>query len=167
MLDIFSIPKLKHLSIKNKTALSLYPWKNCRPDKMAALTTPLYMANVAIISSAGLYIKNEQESFDTKIKGGDYSFREITKDVNLSQFKDGHRSGSFDHTGLRADPSGVMPIPQLIQLAEEGMIGKVNHRHFSVMGSILAPIRFVKKTIPEIIQKLKEDSVQIVLLIPV
>ncbi|MDP6571190.1 MAG: hypothetical protein QGF57_08135, partial [Candidatus Marinimicrobia bacterium] len=77
MLDIFSIPKLKHLSIKNKTALSLYPWKNCRPDKMAALTTPLYMANVAIISSAGLYIKNEQESFDTKIKGGDYSFREI------------------------------------------------------------------------------------------
>jgi hypothetical protein len=55
----------------------------------------------------------------------------------------------------------------LIQLAEEGMIGKVNHRHFSVMGSILAPIRFVKKTIPEIIQKLKEDNVQIALLIPV
>jgi hypothetical protein len=81
--------------------------------------------------------------------------------------KDGHRSGSFDHTGLRADSSGVMLIPQLIQLAEEGMIGKVNHRHFSVMGSILAPIRFVKKTIPEIIQKLKEDNVQIALLIPV
>ena len=167
MLDIFSIPKLNHLSLKNKSVLSLYPWKDCTPDKMAVLTVPLSEANIVIISSAGLYIKNEQESFDSNLKGGDFSYREIPLGVKLSHLKDGHCSSSFDHTGLRADPAGAIPIPHLIQLAEEGMIGKVNKRNFSIMGSILAPLRFIKRTIPTIIQKLKEDNVQIALLIPV
>ncbi len=167
MLDIFSITKLNHLSIKNKTALSFYPWKNCKPKSMVIPATPLNEANIAIFSSAGLYIKGNQEKFDNQIKGGDTSFREIPLKVNISALKDGHRSSSFDHTGLRADPGGAMPIPHLVHLAEENIIGKVNHRHFSVMGSILAPLRFVKKTIPKIIQKLKEDEVNIILMIPV
>jgi protoheme ferro-lyase len=34
------------------------------------------------------------------------------------------------------------------------------------MGSILAPMRFIKNTIPEIVQHMKEDRVDVVLLIP-
>ena len=63
MLDVFKIPKLSHLSTKNKTALSLYPWKNCKPDFYNQLQKPLTECNVAIVSSAGLYDFHSQETY--------------------------------------------------------------------------------------------------------
>ena len=56
MLDVFKIPKLNHLSTKNKTGLSLYPWKNCQPDSSHQLQKPLAECNLAIVSSTGLPI---------------------------------------------------------------------------------------------------------------
>lgn len=166
MLDIFKIQKLSQLSFKDKTGLSLYPWKNCKPRQSFTLTKPLSECKVAIVSSAGLYVRDLHEKFDHKVRGGDYTYRIISHDANLKHLADGQRSKSYDHSGIRQDTSTGMPIPQLNRLAEEGFIGRVNHRHFSVMGSILAPMRFIKNTIPEIVQHMKEDRVDVVLLIP-
>ena len=167
MLDIFKIKKLSHLSLKDKTGLNLYPWKNCRPTSVAPITKPLSESKAAIISSAGIYLKDSQEKFDPKIRGGDYSYREILSNSHVNQMKEGHRSRSFDHTGLRTDPTSGLPLPQMAELAREGFIGQLNHRHFSLMGSILTPKRFIKNTIPEIVNKLRSDAVDVVLLIPV
>ena len=166
MLDIFKIQKLSQLSFKDKTGLSLYPWKNCKPRQSFTLTKPLSECKVAIVSSAGLYVRDLHEKFDHKVRGGDYTCRIISHDANLKHLADGQRSKSYDHSGIRLDTSTGMPIPQLNRLAEEGFIGRVNHRHFSVMGSMLAPMRFIKNTIPEIVQHMKEDRVDVVLLIP-
>ena len=101
------------------------------------------------------------------MRGGYYSYRVIPSDINITHLKDGQRSNSYDHSGIRQNPSTGMPIPQLKSLVEEGIIGCLNQRHFSVRGSILAPVRFNKYTIPEIINHLKEDEVDVVLLVPV
>ena len=167
MLDVFKIPKLSHLSTKNKTALSLYPWKNCKPDLYNQLQKPLAECSVAIVSSAGLYDVHSQETFDSTILGGDFSYRIIPSDINMDSLREGHRSNSFDHEGIRENPSTGLPIPQLNALVKEGYIGKINYRHFSIMGSIIAPTRFIKNTIPDIVKCLKEDQVDIVLLVPV
>ena len=167
MLDVFKIPKLSHLSTKNKTALSLYPWKNCKPDLSHQLQKPLSECNVAIVSSAGLYDVHNQKTFDPMILGGDYSYRIIPSDINMNTLREGHRSNSFDHEGIRENPSTGLPIPQLNALVKAGYIGKINYRHFSIMGSITAPSRFIKNTIPDIVKYLKEDHVDVVLLVPV
>ena len=167
MLDVFKIPKLNHLSTKNKTGLSLYPWKNCQPDSSHQLQKPLAECNLAIVSSAGLYDLHSQETFDSTILGGDYSYRIIPSDINMKALREGHRSNSFDHEGIRENPSSGLPIPQLNALVKEGYIGKINYRHFSIMGSIIAPAWFIKNTIPDIVKYLKEDQVDVVLLVPV
>jgi hypothetical protein len=81
--------------------------------------------------------------------------------------REGHRSNSFDHEGIRGNPSTGLPIPQLNVLVKEGYIGKINYRHLSIMGSIIAPARFIKNTIPDIVKYLKADHVDVVLLVPV
>ena len=167
MLDVFKIPKLRHLSTKNKTALSLYLWKNCKLDFYNQLQKPLTECNVAIVSSAGLYDVHSQKTFDSTILGGDYSYRIIPSDINMIFLREGHRSNSFDHGGIRENPSTGLPIPQLNALVKAGYIGKINYRHFSIMGSITAPTRFIKNTVPDIVKYLKADHVDVVLLVPV
>ena len=84
MFDAFKVEKLKHISIKDKTGLSVYPWRNCKPKNSTKITKPLSECNIAIISSAGLYIKDIQPKFDEKVKGGDYSFREIPRNIKIN-----------------------------------------------------------------------------------
>ena len=45
------------------------------------------------------------------IKGGDYSYRVIPGNIKTDQLIDGHRSRSFDHSGIKKNPSASMPIP--------------------------------------------------------
>ena len=52
-------------------------------------------------------------------------------------------------------------------MAAAGLIGSLNHRYLSMMGSITAPGRLIKKTIPQVVPKLVEDRVDIALLVPV
>lgn len=167
MLDVFKIKKLNHLSFKAKSFLSLYLWKNCEPANLTTLEKPLNQCKISIVSSAGLFIKGEQKKFDNKIKGGDYSFRIIHNSVEMKSLDDAHRSRSFDHTGLQSNPETGMPIPQLKILEKEKLIGTLNNRHFSIMGSIFTTGRFVKNTVPKIVDSLLEDKVDCVLLVPV
>ncbi len=167
MFDAFKINKLSHLSFKTKSLLSVYPWKNCKPESLTQLKKPLKDCKVSIVTSAGLYIKNKQKRFDNTIKGGDYSFRKIPQSVEIAELYDAHRSRSFDHQGIRSNPATVMPIPQLQELEVEGTIGAVNKNHYSVMGSLFSTGRFVKHTVSQIVNEIKADRVDCVLLVPV
>lgn len=108
-----------------------------------------------------------QEPFDDTIKGGDPSFREISGDIEPSLLRESHRSDAFDHAGLRRDPNLAFPLSRLRELADDGQIGHVNHRHLSFMGSITAPGRLIKVTAPAAVQSLVADEVDSALLIPV
>ena len=119
-----------------------------------------------LISSAG-FITPEQSRFDDTKRGGDTSFREISSSVDVSTLIESHRSEIFDHSGIRQDPNLAFPIDRLNELCTNGRIGAVNHRHLSLMGSITAPGRLIKRTAPEAIQCLVDDGVDVALLIPV
>ena len=121
---------------------------------------------LALISTAG-FVARDQPSFDQSIKGGDFTFREIPNDVDVRSLVDTHRSESFDHTGIRADPNLGFPLDRLREMEREGVIGQLNHRHWSFMGSITAPGRLVTQTAPAAAQQAVEDGVDAVLLVPV
>ena len=56
---------------------------------------------------------------------------------------------------------------RLRELAEAGRIGSLNRRYLSFMGSVTAPGRLIKRTLPQVVPKLIEDRVDIALLVPV
>ena len=52
------------------------------------------------------------------------------------------------------------------ELALEGVVGRLNHRHFSFMGAIHDPGPLVEQTAPEVAAKLAGDGVDAALLTP-
>ena len=157
---------LSEFPIKYRLFLKAYPWRRVDPVPWAPLQKPLKDSRLVLVSSAGFVLPG-QMPFDESIRGGDYSFREIPSDTDVSTLIDTHRSDLYDHTGLKQDPNLAFPINRMQELEQSGRIGPVNHRHLSFMGSITAPGRLVKKTLPEVIHLLRSDAVDAALLIPV
>ena len=144
-----------------------YPFSRYALDPVPCtpLSKPLSAARVAIVTSAGLHLP-EQEPFDHSIKGGDTSFREIPNAVTTQSLRESHRSPGFDHTGLAADRNLAFPLDRLRELESQGVIGELNHRHFSFMGSIVLPRKLIDETSVQVAQMLREDGVDVVLLTP-
>jgi D-proline reductase (dithiol) PrdB len=157
---------LSEFPLKYKLFLKAYPWRRIDPVPWVPLQKPLKDSRAAVISSAGL-VQPGQEPFDDSIRGGDYSFREIPADTDVSALIDTHRSDLYDHSGLRKDPNLVFPLDRLGELVKSERVGSLNQRHLSFMGSITAPGRLKKKTAPVAVRKLVEDGVDIALLVPV
>lgn len=154
------------LSLALRTFLKTYPWRRIDPVPLATLEKPVNECKVALLTSAGFVVPGE-EPFSDAVRGGDYSFREIAGDLDVQSLEEYHRSDSFSHAGVEADRNMGLPLDRLHELAAGGEIASVAPRHFSVMGSITAPGRYVKRTLPAIADRLVEDHVDIALMVPV
>lgn len=146
--------------------LKTYRWRRIDPVPWASARQPLARSCLALVSTAG-FVAPGQEPFDDRQRGGDYSFREIPADQDPHSLIDCHRSDSFDHTGMRADPNLAFPLDRVRELAADGVIGSVNHRHLSFMGSITAPGRLMRESAPAAARLLAADGVDVALLVPV
>jgi D-proline reductase (dithiol) PrdB len=157
---------LEEFPLKYRLFLKTYHWRRIDPVPWTPLKKPLAKCRLVLVSSAGIVTK-EQAPFDNSIRGGDPSIRVIPSDIEVAQLTETHRSDAFDHTGLRLDPNLAFPIDRLREMTADGVIGSLNHRNLSIMGSVTAPGRLIKKTIPQVVPKLIEDRVDAALLIPV
>lgn len=158
--------ELSALPFATRVFLKAYPWRRIDPVPWSPLRRPLREAKIAIVSSAGL-VPPDQEPFDNEIRGGDWSYREVPDSIDVRTLVDAHRSWTYDHSGVRADPNLAFPIDRLHEMAAEGEIGGTNHRHFSFMGSITAPGRLTTRSAPVVADKLAADGVDAVLLVPI
>ncbi len=158
--------KLSDLKLKYRLYMQAYPYRHIDWRPGAQLRKPLSESKIAVVTSAAFY-GADQKAFDPTIRGGDYSYREIPEDVALETLRIGHKSGAFDHTGIEKDKNLALPLDRLRELKQEGVIGEVAKRHYSLMGSITAPGRLVSITAPKIVHSLAEDHVDAVLLTPV
>lgn len=132
----------------------------------AKLTKPLREARVALVTTAGLHLP-EQNGFDFSLPGGDASFREIPDTVSTQTLIESHKSEAFDHSGVEADKNLALPLDRFRELCNRGVIGALNHRHISFMGSITKPQKLIEETAPLAAQKLREDGVEVAFLTPV
>ena len=136
------------------------------PLPHAKLRHPLSEARVALVTTAGLKMPG-QPDFDHSIKMGDTSFREIPNRIETRTLIESHRSYAFDHSGIAADNNLAFPLDRFRDLVAQGIVGELNHRHFSFMGSIVGPHRLTEETAPQVARSLREDQVDAVLLTPV
>jgi D-proline reductase (dithiol) PrdB len=160
------VVKIADMDLKLKLFMRSYPWRRLGEIVPAHRAKPLAECRVALVSSAGL-VAPGQEPYDCKIKGGDWTWRAIPGDVDVQSLSEHHRSDSWDHSGIEADRNLGMPLDRLHELAVAGVIGEVAPRHVSVQGSITAPGRFIRKTVPETVEALVADEVDVALMIPV
>lgn len=156
------------LKLTHRLFMQGYPFARyaLTPTPCAPLVKPPGQARVALVTSAGLRLA-EQPAFDHSLKMGDPSFREIPGDIKTADLREDHKSSSFDHTGLRRDPNLAFPLDRFRELAAQGELGTLNHRHLSFMGSIIGPGRLINETAPAAARLLKEDGVDVAFLTPV
>lgn len=157
---------LSELSLPVRAFLSTYRWRRIDPVPWTPLRRPLAESRLALVSSAGLVLP-DQEPFAANLAGGDGSFREIPPDADLSTLIDCHKSKSFDHDGMRRDPNLALPLERARELVERGRVGSLSARHLSFMGSITAPGRLVRDHAPAAARRLVEEGVDVALLVPV
>src|SRR5262245_22493456 len=135
-----------------------YPFARYAIDPLlcARLTKPLSQSRVALVTTAGLRTPN-QEVFDHSIKKADTSFREIANTIETQALVESHRSYAFDRSGVKSDVNVAFPLDRFRELESQGVIGELNHRHFSFMGSIVGPRKLIEETAPQVARKLRED----------
>jgi len=157
---------LSDLKLKYQLLIKGYPFRRVDWRPGACLTKPLSQARIALITTAGFYLP-DQEPFDQSFRHDDCSYREIPWGTPVTMLRIGQSSDAFDHAGIEADRNLTLPLDRLQELITDGSIGAAAPRHFSIMGSLIAPARLMSDSGPEIARKLRDDGVDGVLLAPV
>lgn len=158
--------RLEELKPSHRLFMKAYRYRSVDWSPGAKLVKPLSEAKLALISTAGLHLR-DQPAFDLTIKLGDASFREVPNNVDVQELRIAHRSSAFDQAGALKDRNLVFPLDRFRELVTRHEVGSLNHRHFSFMGSIIAPGRLVSESAPQVAAQLQDDEVDAVFLVPV
>lgn len=154
--------------LKYRLFMRTYPFRRYANQETPCtpLTKPLSQTRFTLVTTAGLHT-SEQAGFDHDYKGGDPSFREIPVTVATAALLESHKSEAFDHAGIEADRNLAFPLDRFRELSAQGVIGPLNHRHFSFMGSITKPEPLINETAPQMAELLRADGVDAVFLTPI
>lgn len=121
----------------------------------------LRTATVAIVTSAAIHCSD-----DERFSPADTGYRVIPSSAR--DLVMGHWSPNFDHTGFQMDINVVYPIDRLIELQEDGVIGRVAPRHFSFAGNQPDDVATIRlDSGPRAAEELRRDGVDVVILTPV
>jgi D-proline reductase (dithiol) PrdB len=159
------VASLSDLSLKNRIFMATYRFRALDPVPFARLRKPLREARAALVTTGGVFLPT-QAPFDSGLKGGDASFREIPAETAVDALGIAHKSDAFDQTGFHEDRNLGFPLDRLREMAARGGIGSLNARALSFMGSITAPGRLVKESAPAAADLLEADGVDVAFLVP-
>jgi len=150
----------------------LKAWIRLEPHReipWAPLRKPLPQAKVALISSAAIALKTDapfdQEGERKNPWWGDPSFRVVSRGATEDDVEIYHLH--IDPSFGKQDLNCVLPIRRLEELEEAGEIGEVSQKHFSYMGYTIDPTELLEDTAPKMTRVLREEEVDLVLLVPV
>ena len=127
------------------------------------LTIPLSECNVALLTSAGAHLKSDTP-FDVDNHAGDHTIRIIPSNTAEEDLTVTHIY--YDTTSAKIDPSIVFPLKQLNSLAEEGVIDSVADVNIGLNGGVLNTTLVETESIPKAVKRLKEENVDVALLVP-
>jgi D-proline reductase (dithiol) PrdB len=133
------------------------------------LTKPLSQCTVAIVSSAGVALKSEA-GFDHEIERrdpwfSDPSYRVVPRTARTEDVRVYHLHINASYAGQ--DLNCVMPVERLNELEALGEIGRSAASHYSYMGYTLRPEALLERSVPEMVRRLREEQVDVVVLVPV
>ena len=133
------------------------------------LRKPIEQCRFALVTTAGLYLKDEQPPFDLDRERrepawGDPSYRAIPSDVRQEQIGVGHLH--INTEDIEADVNIVLPVHRFQELAAAGEVGEVAPHHYSFMGYQQDNSHWREHTGPAVAQRMVEEQVDAALLTP-
>lgn len=141
-----------------------FDWVTCAtPSPINPLLKPVNQARVVMVTTSGVH-QAEDEPFNLLSRTGDATYREIPSDAAFDQLLLSHVG--YNTRKVSEDINCVFPLERLREIEAEGVIGTLNHRHFSFMGYIPIVQPLLAGTGPEVAEKLRADGVDLVLLAP-
>ncbi len=147
-------------------------WSALEPERAipwTPLSKPLSECTVSLISSAALVLRGDRP-FDQQGERddpwwGDPSHRVIPRSATSDEVACHHL---HIHTAAaEQDLNCVLPIHRLVELEEAGFIGRAATSHYSFMGYQPRDQELLARTVPAIIEQLRAEQVDAVLLVPV
>ena len=139
-----------------------YQWDESTDVPFAALQKPLNEARIALLSTGGVYLKDQQAFKPDK---NDLTYRKISKDTDPRDLLISH--DSYDHSGAKKDINSVLPYQRLQELEDEGVIGELSQQSYTLMGRIFKKTTLLDEIIPAIIGELRDEKVDAAFLVPV
>ncbi len=122
-------------------------------------------ATIAVITSGGLYIEGEQRPFDAGDVYGDPSIRLFSIDTPNERFGLAH--DHYDHTIPLQDLRTINPTAHLKALRDEGVIGGLHPQQISFSGYIPDWRRMLNRLVPAVLDELRGQPIDAVLLVPI
>ena len=138
-----------------------YQWSTYEGSPLASLRKPLSRCRIALLSSSGIYRKDQAPFGDVK---NDLTWREIPTDLDPGDLKISHFSKNAKAV---TDVNTVFPFQRLRELAAEGFIGELASPAFTFMGRIFSRTRLQKEMEPALLGRLRAMDVDAALLVPV
>jgi D-proline reductase (dithiol) PrdB len=133
-------------------------------------TVPIKSARVALLTSAGLYLKDEQPSFDLERERreplwGDPTYRVIPRHVRQTEIAMAHLHLNPQDT--LADFNIALPLDVFARFEDEGKIGSLAKNNYSFMGYQGSSSEGWRDVYgPELATRLTEDRVDLLILAP-
>ncbi|MBI3964204.1 MAG: redoxin domain-containing protein [Chloroflexi bacterium] len=148
-----------------REAFKTYPFLQSPDEVWTPLTKPLRECRVALISSAGLYVKDSQAPFEAESITGDTSYRGFPIDTPPAALEVAH--GHYDPTAAMQDLNTVLPIDRLRELADRGVVGGLTPTIYSFMGYQTDAWHVRDRLGPELAERVVADEADVVLVAPV
>jgi D-proline reductase (dithiol) PrdB len=133
------------------------------------LAKPLSKCTVSLVSSAAIVLRSDHP-FDPEIERrdpwfADPSYRVLPRTARTSDIRVCHRH--INPAFAEHDLNSVLPVERLTELADLGKIGAAAPSDYSYMGYTLRPERLLRESLPGIVRQLREERVDVLVLIPV
>jgi hypothetical protein len=134
------------------------------------LEKPVNEATIALLTSAGIYLKDTQPPFDTEREKreplwGDPTYRVIPRDVCQEDIDVRHLH--INTRDILADFNVALPIRAFGALEEEGAIGRLAGEHYAFMGfQERGAKEWQERYGPEVATRLREAQVDALVLAP-
>jgi D-proline reductase (dithiol) PrdB len=152
----------------------LYEGRGPFPGEEAPVWAPfqkrLAESRIALLTSAGIFLKTSQPSFDlereqTHPEWGDPTWRPIPAAAKAEDLGVAHLH--INDEDLLADPAIALPMHLLSQLASEGVVGGAANEHVAVMGYQDRSLRdWHERMAPQVIAHLRGQGVDGLILAP-
>lgn len=142
-----------------------YPYASAEHRPWTPLATDLAQTEVALLTSGGVYIADEQERFDAAAIEGDYTWRRIPADTPADRLAIAHEH--YDSSAAERDINCVMPAQRLTELADEGVIGALHPSVFSFHGYATKQWQVRDDLAPALADAVVHAGVDAALLVPV
>ena len=163
------VDSYKYLPRSFRPAFEAFPVQDVEPV-WAGLAVPVAEAKIALLSSAGFYLKDSQPSFDLERERenpswGDPTYRVIPRDVRQDQVGVAHLH--INTRDLLDDFNVALPLRAFAELEADGALGELAKEHYACMGFQEDGCDVWRAEFgPELAGRLKDAAVQALVLAP-